>query len=145
MLNQEKRETPGLLPLDEAKRSEQSWTRAVPGTSPRGQRSPAPFAGYPFPVAEPATEPPNDAATRSRVCEALRSDPDLDASEIDVYVANGEVYLLGVVGGLHDEQHALDIAWDCEGVRCALSQLRFGGNAARDSSEGIASGVLGEV
>jgi hypothetical protein len=144
MLNQEKHVSKQLLPPDEAKRSEQNVARASLGTTGRGKRSLASFAGYPFSPAEPAAAPPNDAATRLRVQEALRAHPDLDAGDIDVYVANGEVTLLGVVSGLRAEQIALDVAWECEGVRCALSQLRLDGAAMRDSNEGIFRPAFGE-
>ena len=67
----------------------------------------------------------SDARTRERVCEALRHNDLVDASGIDVYVANGEVTLIGMVDGVRAEQLAVTIAEECDGVREAVSQLQI--------------------
>jgi hypothetical protein len=74
-----------------------------------------------------------DARTRETVCDALRRDDALDASGIDVYVANGEVTLIGMVSGLRDERIAVEIAEGCDGVREAVSQLQLAGDGEADA------------
>ena len=96
---------------------------------PRSGRIKYVLAGSPYPrSAAFQYEPTHDARTRERVCEALRHQEDLDASAIDVYVANGEVTLIGTVDSLREEQVAVQIAEQCEGVRGALSLLQLIGN-----------------
>jgi len=72
-------------------------------------------------------DPTHDARTRERVCEALRN-AELDWTGIDVYVANGEVTLIGTVDCLREEQLAVETAERCDGVRGALSLLQLMGS-----------------
>ena len=92
-----------------------SHLRYVPASSP-----------YPRSAAF-AYDPSHDARTRERVCEALRN-AELDATGIDVYVANGEVTLIGTVDSLREEQVAVATAELCDGVRGALSLLQLMGS-----------------
>ena len=96
---------------------------------PRSGRITYVAAGSPYPrSAAFQYDPSHDARTRERVCEALRHQDELDASAIDVYVANGEVTLIGTVDCLREEQLAVEIAEQCEGVRGALSLLQLIGS-----------------
>jgi len=97
-----------------------------------GKSRPAPAAfAYPR-SASLVYDPTSDARVREAVCEALRHSDLLDASGIDVYVANGEVTLIGMVDGLRAEQLAVAIAEGCEGVQAAVSQLQLSGDAWAD-------------
>ena len=90
-----------------------------------GKARPAPAAfAYPR-SASLVYDVRSDARTRETVCEALRHSEAVDASSIDVYVANGEVTLIGLVDGLRAEQLAVAIAEQCDGVRAAVSQLQI--------------------
>ena len=69
--------------------------------------------------------PVSDTALREEVAEALRLHPGLDARDIDIYVAEGEVTLLGVVNSFREEQLAIDISHRCPGITSVMSQLRL--------------------
>jgi hypothetical protein len=79
----------------------------------------------PAPLADRDDSPASDTALREEVAEALRLHTGLDARDIDIYVAQGEVTILGVVGSFREEQLAIDIAQRCPGVSSVLSQLRL--------------------
>jgi hypothetical protein len=61
--------------------------------------------------------PPSDTA--------LRLHPGLDARDVDIYVAQGEVTLLGVVNSFREEQLAIDLAHRTPGIVSVMSQLRL--------------------
>jgi hypothetical protein len=69
--------------------------------------------------------PPSDTALREEVGEALRLHPGLDARDVDIYVAQGEVTLLGVVNSFREEQLAIDLAHRTPGIVSVMSQLRL--------------------
>jgi hypothetical protein len=64
-----------------------------------------------------------DALTREWVADALRSSPDLDACDIGVSVASGEVTLNGLVGSARDVQLAERIADRVPGVMAVFNDL----------------------
>lgn len=66
----------------------------------------------------------SDERIRDDVCETLADHDDLDPSDIDVQVENGEVTLTGVVETRHDKRLAEDIAADVRGVRDVHNQLK---------------------
>jgi osmotically-inducible protein OsmY len=72
-----------------------------------------------------ATPAQNDALTRELICEALRGCDDLDAHDVDVYVASGEATLLGVVETSNAALLARKIAERCRGVTVVFDQLRL--------------------
>lgn len=81
----------------------------------------------------------SDERLKERVCEALSDDHDVDASDIDVAVKNGEVTLTGVI----DDRRAKRLAEECvegvRGVRDVHNQLRLRANSGpstQPSSEG---------
>jgi hypothetical protein len=82
--------------------------------------------------------PLNDAMVRETVYDALRAHPDFDAYDIDVYVANGEVTLLGKVDSVSGERLALETAERCHGVQSVQCQFRFGHRPIVDTYEGPA-------
>jgi len=58
------------------------------------------------------------------VNEALTDSPDLDASEIEVKVSNGEVILSGTVAERSAKRTAEDIAERCSGVKDVRNEIR---------------------
>ena len=66
----------------------------------------------------------SDDRVRERVCEALHEDHDIDASDIDVSVSNGEVTLMGTVDDRQTKRLAEDCVLQCAGVRDVHNQLR---------------------
>jgi BON domain len=65
-----------------------------------------------------------DDRIREDVCEALMDDEDLDASEIEVSVKEGEVTLVGKVASRLDKRLAEDLSANVSGVRDVNNQLR---------------------
>jgi osmotically-inducible protein OsmY len=81
---------------------------------PRG-----PFAGY-----GPSSYRRADERIHEDVCERLRADPMLDASDIEVRVEGGIVWLEGTVGGRDLRWHADELAASVWGVRDVRNRLR---------------------
>lgn len=65
-----------------------------------------------------------DARIREDVCARLSHDDEIDASDISVSVARGEVLLEGCVSDRHDKRLAEDIARSVRGVREVQNELR---------------------
>ena len=65
-----------------------------------------------------------DDRIREDVCERLTADPQVDASEIEVRVSNGEVTLTGLVDRREEKRMAEDLAEGISGVRDVHNQLR---------------------
>ena len=88
-------------------------------------------------VREPRRERPNhrgrgpigfrrtDERIREDVCETLMEDEDLDASEIEVTVTEGEVTLTGTVASRLDKRYAEDLTANVSGVRDVNNMLRM--------------------
>ena len=66
----------------------------------------------------------NDEAIRDDVAERLTNDAGVDARDIEVSVAGGDVVLQGSVGSRAERRRAEDLAWTCAGVRDVQNQLR---------------------
>jgi len=87
----------------------------------------------------------SDERIREDVSDKLMEHPDLDASEIEVRVAQGEVTLAGSVDSRWAKRLAEDIAESCTGVRDVMNQLRVPSDvesspsASRESSDEPAS------
>lgn len=65
-----------------------------------------------------------DARIRDEVCELLANDPEIDASEIEVTVKDGEVTLEGVVDDRRTKRLAEHILDDVLGVKDVHNRLR---------------------
>lgn len=65
-----------------------------------------------------------DDRIREDVCERLSMDDDVDATDIEVRVENGEVTLVGTVQTRSMKHHAEDLAEDVSGVKDVHNQLR---------------------
>ena len=68
-------------------------------------------------------QPRSDADIAADVRTALVNDPSIDASKIDVDVANGVVYLRGTVSTSYEAQCAVHDAWCASGVRSVIDEL----------------------
>ena len=66
----------------------------------------------------------SDERIREDVSDKLMEHPDLDASDIEVQVSQGEVTLTGTVDSRWAKRLAEDIAESCTGVRDVMNQLR---------------------
>jgi len=73
----------------------------------------------------------SDERIREDVCEALTRHPEIDASDVDVSVQEGEVTLSGAIDHRQAKRLAEDVAEQCSGVRDVHNHLRVGG--ARDA------------
>lgn len=74
----------------------------------------------------------SDERIREDVCEALKLQNDLDASDIDVEVKQGSVTLKGEVSERRDKRRAEDCCENVSGVDDVTNQLRVRGANARD-------------
>ena len=66
----------------------------------------------------------SDERIREEICERLTEDWRIDASEVEVTVANGEVTLAGEVRRRDDKRHAEDLVESISGVRDVNNELR---------------------
>lgn len=68
----------------------------------------------------------SDDRIREDVCDRLTDDPRIDATEVEVAVANGEVTLSGLVLSRAQKHHAEDLVERITGVREVHNNLRVG-------------------
>ena len=66
----------------------------------------------------------SDERIRESVCEALQDDDNVDASQIDVTVRNGEVILSGTVDDRQSKRVAEDIVERLPGVKDVQNQIK---------------------
>lgn len=71
------------------------------------------------------------------VCERLKWDPEVDATEITVRVENGVVKLSGAVDTRYAKRRAEDVAGAVRGVRDVANELRVGRGEAETSAVGL--------
>lgn len=81
----------------------------------------------------------SDERIREDVSDALTDHPYLDASEIEISVANGEVTLSGTVDDRWAKRRAEDCAEDVSGVRHVQNNLRVKQTAGTGTSTGSVS------
>ena len=81
----------------------------------------------------------SDNRIREDVCDRLTDDPDIDASEIDVRVANGEVTLTGTVTDRTAKRHADNLAERIGGVRHVQNNLRVSPAGALAGTSGVST------
>lgn len=67
----------------------------------------------------------SDDAIRETVNERLTDHDDVDATDIEVEVANAEVTLNGAVASRREKRVAEDVAWSCGGVRDVHNRLKI--------------------
>jgi hypothetical protein len=104
------------------------WTRDEPWRTDRGRVS---FRGR-----GPKNYRRSDERILEDVNERLTEDHDVDATDIEVHVQNGEVTLNGTVNSRHEKRIAEDVAESCGGVVDVHNRLRV---ADREAMIGKAS------
>ena len=97
----------------------------------------------------------SDERIREDVSDRLMDDPHIDASDIEVGVANGEVVLTGTVENRFAKRHAEDLAESVSGVTHVQNNLRvrqaggtgegLTGNAGATASEAAVSNSGGTI
>lgn len=97
-----------------------SWGRGRPGY----ERAEAGDAGGPYVGRGPKGYRRSDERIREDVCDRLADHPQVDASEIEVEVHNGEVTLSGTVESRYEKRLAEDIADAVSGVQDIHNRLR---------------------
>jgi osmotically-inducible protein OsmY len=75
----------------------------------------------------------SDERIREDVCDRFTRHGYLDASDIEVRVEKGEVFLTGTVDSREAKHLAEDLAEECSGVRNVQNQLRLSHAPQRDS------------
>jgi osmotically-inducible protein OsmY len=81
----------------------------------------------------------SDNRIREDVCDHLTDDPHIDASEIDVRVAHGEVTLSGTVTDRPAKRHAEELAERIGGVRHVQNNLRVSPAGALARTSGVSA------
>lgn len=106
--------------LDEFERDSRGRDRRYAGIGPKGYRR-------------------SDERLREEVCERLTADPDVDASEVEVTIQDGDVTLEGTVRTRAMKRAAEDCAEAISGVQQVHNRLRVEFNdAGRDQGEASA-------
>lgn len=77
-----------------------------------------------------------DARINEDLCERLTHDPDIDASDIEVRVSDGEVTLQGTVEHRWMKHRAEDLADSCSGVRHVENNIRVRSQHGGSPSQG---------
>jgi len=76
----------------------------------------------------------SDERIREDVCERLNDHPDVDASEIDIRVKNGEVTRNGTTEDRNQKRMAEEVAEQISGVKDVHNQLRVQGQGQQQQS-----------
>lgn len=77
----------------------------------------------------------SDERLREEVSDRLMADDQIDASDVEVQVRNGEVTLTGTVPDRWSKRSAEDCAEQVMGVRDVMNQIRVQGTSGSGSSE----------
>ena len=77
----------------------------------------------------------SDDRIREDVCERLTNDGDIDATEIEVKVNNGEVTLSGIVDERYEKRMAEEIAENVSGVKDVHNQVRVHEHATAGTNQ----------
>jgi hypothetical protein len=83
----------------------------------------------------------SDERITEDVCERLMDSHDVDASEIEVTVADGEVTLNGMVGSRHAKRCAEDCADSVSGIGHVQNNLRVSTGAGQDQAQSAGAGA----
>lgn len=106
------------------------WSAGASGPGERGQgargdaEERAPGRDYSGTGPRGYTRP--DRSIREELCERLTHDPDVDPSDVEVMVVDGEVLLTGTVETREVKRRIEDVAHDVIGVRDVDNRLRIG-------------------
>jgi hypothetical protein len=101
-----------------------------PGTDPikdgAGMLGSSAVPSGPFSGRGPRSYRRSDASIREDIGERLARDPDVDPSEVELMITDGEVLLTGTVDSREDRRKIEDIAWQVSGVRDVQNRVRVG-------------------
>jgi osmotically-inducible protein OsmY len=120
----------------------EGWqTYGQPGASGYGgmSRSPAYVYGYvvtTYTGRGPKGYKRSDERIQEEISDELTRHPEIDASEIEVQVQDGEVTLSGTVDDRKTKRLAEDIAEQCSGVQQVHNRVRVQKSSAQHSSQG---------
>lgn len=78
----------------------------------------------------------SDERIKEDICERLTEHPDLDASDLEIKVHNGEVTLAGTVNERWNKRVAEDLAESVSGVKQVQNQIRFQESAEQQPQSG---------
>jgi len=78
----------------------------------------------------------SDDRIREDICERLTRHPEIDASEIDIQVKDGEVTLVGTVERREMKRMAEDVAEEVSGVKDVHNQLRAQSHQGANAGQG---------
>jgi hypothetical protein len=93
----------------------------------------------------------SDERIREEISERLMEDPDIDASEIDVQVKDGEITLSGTVDSRQTKRQVEDLCEDALGVKNVQNNLRVKKEGEEEessrgsSSSGSRAGTSGSL
>jgi osmotically-inducible protein OsmY len=110
------------------------WSTGRSGAASEGSRYRGDFAGR-----GPKGYQRSDARINEDVCDRLCDAPDIDATNIEVKVQNGEVTLSGSVSDRSDKRRAEDLIENVSGVREVHNNLRVGREQENQGLTGTAS------
>jgi osmotically-inducible protein OsmY len=82
----------------------------------------------------------SDERITEEICDQLTAHGDIDPSEVEVKVRNGEVTLTGTVDSRHAKRLAEDLAEDVSGVAEVINQIRIRREAQHTGEHGSRSG-----
>ena len=77
----------------------------------------------------------SDDRIKEDICERLTDHPDLDASDVEIKVHNGEVTLTGTVNERWNKRVAEDLAESVSGVKQVQNQIRFQESSEQQGSQ----------
>ena len=116
-----------------AMRGDEGWVDEI---SPReAWRQPGPFTGY-----GPSGFKRSDARIMEDVCERLTYSGEIDATDIDIEVKDGEVTLTGIVDNRAAKRMAERVAETVAGVRDVHNQLLLRNSALMSRGQGMVTG-----
>lgn len=118
-----------------SQRGQAPWSTWSPGATPRGEAfrgqqatqgsgGPPPEERPSFRGRGPKSFTRSDEQLRYDVCQRLSDHDDIDATEIDVHVENGEATLIGTVPERKMKRLAEDCAEGCIGISHVQNNLR---------------------
>jgi len=125
---------------DQHRENAEQWRREVLGT---GRAA----SGMDYWQFHPAHYKRTDLRIYEDICDALTDAPDLDATDIEVKVENGDVTLTGAVDRRHDKYLTEDIANTISGVKDVFNELRTSrrqGRGSRETSEQMPAQSAGD-
>jgi osmotically-inducible protein OsmY len=114
--------------------NEQLGGRAMSGYGTMGQYGRGPYSGV-----GPKNYRRNDSRIEEDVCERLMQHSEIDASNIEVKVANGEVTLSGTVNDRNTKRMAEDVLESISGLRDINNQIRVNSSIGNGSGQHFTS------